>query len=330
MLELISIIVPIYNVQEYLYKCIESILNQSYKNIEVILIDDGSVDKSPIICDDFAALDNRIVVIHTQNKGVSSARNLGMNVAKGKYVGFVDADDYIEKDMFKILYEKIKKDNSDMVMCDVYIENTKKSIYKIYDENYIFNKDLMAKNLFNNSGFNWLCNKLFKMEIVQYITLNESIHMGEDILFICEYICKGSKYSYISIPLYHYMIRVDSACNSEFNYKKLTNIKAYECILDIYLENICQYKHKALQAYVIANINVICWIIEGKYIDYQLINNIKKDMEKIIKENNAYSCLSLKCKINLILLKINTKLLYGVKKLNGDIKKIFIKEYKRI
>ena len=95
--ELISIIVPVYKVEKYIDRCVESIINQTYKNIEIILVDDGSPDNCPKICDEWAKKDKRIRVIHKENRGVSSARNVGIDVAKGKYIGFVDSDDYIEK-----------------------------------------------------------------------------------------------------------------------------------------------------------------------------------------------------------------------------------------
>ena len=107
--KLISIIIPVYNVEKYLEDCLNSVVNQTYKNLEIILIDDGSTDNSGKICDLYAKKDNRIVVIHKENAGVSSARNVGLKIAKGLYIGFVDPDDYIAEDMYEILYQNIIK-----------------------------------------------------------------------------------------------------------------------------------------------------------------------------------------------------------------------------
>ena len=107
--ELISIIVPVYNVEKYVEKCINSIINQTYKNLQIILVDDGSKDNSGKICDEFKLKDNRIEVIHKNNGGLSDARNAGLKLAKGDYIGFVDSDDYIEADMYETLYNLIKK-----------------------------------------------------------------------------------------------------------------------------------------------------------------------------------------------------------------------------
>lgn len=117
MKELISIIVPVYNVEQYLDDCLISIINQTYKNLEIILIDDGSTDKSGKICDEYAKKDSRIIVIHKENGGVSSARNAGLRIAKGAYIGFVDPDDWIAEDMYEVLYSNAKKYDADVSVC---------------------------------------------------------------------------------------------------------------------------------------------------------------------------------------------------------------------
>ena len=106
---LITVIVPVYNKVNYVTRCIDSILAQSYKNLQVILVDDGSTDGSSDICDEYAAKDSRVEVVHKKNGGLSSARNCGIRIAKGEYVGFVDADDYIDVEMYRTLYDEVKK-----------------------------------------------------------------------------------------------------------------------------------------------------------------------------------------------------------------------------
>ena len=126
---LINIIVPIYNVEKYLDKCVRSILNQTYKNIRVILVDDGSADKCPEMCESYARKDARIFVIHKKNGGLSSARNSGLEVLfssqfsdKGKYVAFIDSDDYVAEDYIEFLYDMIEKNQADIAQCGLYIE----------------------------------------------------------------------------------------------------------------------------------------------------------------------------------------------------------------
>ena len=118
--ELISIIVPIYKTEKYLDRCIKSIINQTYKNLEVILVDDGSPDRCGVICDKWAQKDKRIKVIHKENGGVSDSRNAGLDIANGEYIGFVDSDDYIHKDFIKILYNLCKENNSDISVCETF------------------------------------------------------------------------------------------------------------------------------------------------------------------------------------------------------------------
>lgn len=115
----ISIIVPVYKAEPYLKKCIDSILNQTFKDFELILVDDGSPDRCGEICDEYALKDSRIKIIHKENGGQSSARNVGLDIAQGEYIGFVDSDDWIEPDMYKKLFKVLKNDNVDMAICNI-------------------------------------------------------------------------------------------------------------------------------------------------------------------------------------------------------------------
>lgn len=116
--ELISVIVPVYNVEKYSERCIESIINQTYKNLEIILVDDGSPDTCPMICDEYAKKDDRIVVIHKENGGLSDARNAGIEIAKGEYFAFIDSDDYISEEFLSKLYMSLKSNSAFMSICN--------------------------------------------------------------------------------------------------------------------------------------------------------------------------------------------------------------------
>lgn len=117
-MKLVSVVIPVYNVEEYLDDCIKSVITQTYKDLEIILVDDGSTDLSPQICEQYAMRDNRIKVIHQQNKGISVARNVGMTYATGSYIYFLDSDDYIMTNAIRIMYDTIEKENSEIVFCD--------------------------------------------------------------------------------------------------------------------------------------------------------------------------------------------------------------------
>ena len=126
----ISVIIPVYNVEKYLYRCVDSVLGQTYYNIEVILIDDGSTDSSPEICDEYQKRDKRVKVIHKKNSGAASSRNIGLSSAKGDYIAFIDSDDYIELDMYENMMKINEEYNCDIVLCDCYKENkTKREIF---------------------------------------------------------------------------------------------------------------------------------------------------------------------------------------------------------
>ena len=128
-MELISIIVPVYNVEKYIRRCINSILNQTYQYLEIILVDDGSTDNSGLICDKYAHMDNRITVIHKKNGGLSSARNTGIDIAKGAYIGFIDSDDWIAPETYEVLYRNLVHYDADVSDIDSVI-SSKEFIYK--------------------------------------------------------------------------------------------------------------------------------------------------------------------------------------------------------
>ena len=184
--ELISIVVPIYNVEKYLRKCIDSIINQTYKNLEIILVDDESPDNCGEICEEYAKKDNRIVVIHKKNGGLSDARNAGIEVATGKYIGFVDSDDYIKEDMYENLYNDIKKYDVDISICKyievfenstIYEDASNSNKIEIYD-----NVEMLKRLLYNNNVTDHACNKLYKIDLFKINNIRyPNGYMYEDI-----------------------------------------------------------------------------------------------------------------------------------------------------
>lgn len=276
--DLISIIVPIYNVEQYLEKCINSILNQTYTNLEIILVDDGSPDNSGKICDEYAKKDNRIKVIHKENGGISSARNTGLKVARGAYVGFIDSDDYIEKDMYEILYTNLKKESADISICSCYevykdrITCTKKQgVYTVM----MPEETIMKMNSFGYFGVG-LWDKLYKMELFQ----NMEFPIGkksEDWYVIYKLVDKAKRIVYESVPKYYYRQRNDSLSHSvNINFD---SIKASKEAIDFIKEIYPQALKSAYTMYVFSNIGVY-----DKLLLYKHIPNRKIDMKKIRKE----------------------------------------------
>lgn len=172
MKDLISIIIPVYNEEKYLDKCISSIVNQTYGNLEIILVDDESPDKCPQICNRWSKKDKRIKVVHKQNGGVASSRNEGLKNATGTIIGFVDSDDYIEKDMFEKLYKNLMMNNADISMCSYYDEyiDGRKKMGKHFDDFTIINGIDAIKNLLLEKNIsNHLWNKIYKKELFDKI-----------------------------------------------------------------------------------------------------------------------------------------------------------------
>lgn len=211
----ISIIVPIYNVEKYLPKCIESILAQTYRNLELILVDDGSPDNSPKICDEYAKKDDRIIVIHKPNGGVSSARNAGLDRATGKYIGFVDPDDYITGDMYAFMIDGMEKSGANMAICGYDYINENGKVERPYN---VRENELLTQKQFMSMQFDMpptvrhgVVNKLFIAEIFKEIRFPEGLHSSEDVYVLTECAKRLTKAVFIHQPLYKNLLRSGSA-----------------------------------------------------------------------------------------------------------------------
>lgn len=219
---LISIIVPIYNVEKYLNKCIDSIISQTYKNIEIILVDDGSPDNCGKICDEYAKKDNRIKVIHKHNGGLSDARNAGTSVAKGKYLTYIDSDDFVTNDYCEFLYNNIKKTEADISICKHYImfEDGSK-INTGTGKKYLMNKEEAFMRLLYSDDLDvsaW--GKLYKREVMENIFFPKD-RLYEDSATTYKLIDKCKCIVFESKPKYIYAVRKNSITTNCFNKKKM-------------------------------------------------------------------------------------------------------------
>ena len=210
---LVSVIVPVYNAEKYLKRCIESILAQTYGNIELILIDDGSKDSSGSICDEYAKIDSRIRVIHNTNSGVAATRNIGIMEAMGDYISFVDSDDYIAPNMLETLVGKASEQNSDIVMCKYYIDKSGEITFASmeYDDTYdgaesVKNGLLYRYYTDDHSGLYSLCNKLIKKTVyyTNSILLDTSLKRGEDAWFLFQCLKHCKRVDYVPEAFYYY------------------------------------------------------------------------------------------------------------------------------
>lgn len=279
--ELISIIIPVYNVELYICECLESVINQTYKKLEIIIIDDGSTDKSAEICKNYLKKDNRIRLISQKNSGVSAARNLGIEFANGEYITFIDSDDYIDVNYIKCMYENIKKNKCDIVVCglqDFEYNNkfTKKSkkFKKILNCNDFFAEMFREKFLY---AVVWA--KLYKKDLIKGLKFDSKYKIGEDLDFLVTNFLNKIDSIYVdnSECLYYHRVRNDSATESKFNENWLLECQLCKEIMekcnkinDKYLQSM------ALRRYI--RINLFC---------LQLVRNDKKLInEKQLFEGN--------------------------------------------
>ena len=230
----ISVIVPVYNAEKYLAKCVDSLLNQTLQDIEIILVDDGSADKSPIMCDDYAKKNSYIKVLHKTNGGVSSARNAGLKIASGEFVAFLDSDDYIEANAYEVAYNIAKGNSCDYVMwgffCDFVDENENITNQKISIPQNVKYESTQRKELLNISGYLW--NKLYSRKLLNELNLsfNNELTLYEDLLFNTKFITQTKNAIFIPEALTHYIQRNIVSLGTKYreNYLELSDI-ALEC-----------------------------------------------------------------------------------------------------
>ena len=229
----VSVIIPVFNAEKYLKQCIYSIIYQTLKEIEIIIINDGSTDESRCIIDNFLALDRRIIFIDGHNKGVSSARNSGIKIAQGEFVGFVDADDWIDPDMFFNLYSTAKESKADMVICNTNIflnnvlVNDRLDLLDIYiDNSKLKNLEFINLMRFKYDYANW--NKLYSLSMIKHnhLQFNEQMHIFEDLFFNCCCFLFTKNISIYPKSLYNYRVHSDSVMNSD----KLKIIKQFNLL----------------------------------------------------------------------------------------------------
>lgn len=324
-MEKISVIVPVYNVEKYIDKCMDSITNQTYKNLEIILVDDGSTDSSGKICDEYAKKDNRIKVIHKENGGLSSARNAGIDIASGKYIGFIDSDDYIELDMYETLYNIITEKNADISACgviDVYNNNTK--VVKNDSRIVELNTEQALKTFLEAKGTGhsvFAVNKLYKKEVFENIRYPIG-RIAEDAFVIVEILLQCKKVVITTAKKYYYIHREDSITTKKFSNKNYDVIEAY-------IRNKQLIEKSYTNLIPIAEMR-ICWA-NFFVLDKMLLSNEKPD-KKILKYlrskflfilfNNVFT---INRKISMCALMINFRL-YKILllKFNNKNKKIFL------
>ena len=244
----ISIIVPVYNVERYLVDCIESIRNQSLTDIEIILVDDGSLDNSGAICDDYALKDDRIKVIHKKNGGLSSARNAGLEVAIGEYIGFVDSDDWVDSEMYGFLYKNAVEKNAEIVACNIakmgpdgQFENFDKG-----SKDILFSRTEGMEELIRNQQLTFSsCNKIYKRKLFMDCRYDEAIIL-EDMNISYRLLNQANNIFYTARPMYVYRYNDSSILRKKFNKKRLDEYTVVDRMYSFYRNQYPQLAEKVL------------------------------------------------------------------------------------
>lgn len=309
--DLISIIVPVYKAEKYLRRCIESILAQTYQNIEVLLVDDGSPDGSGAICDEYAEKDSRVRVFHKENAGVSSARNLGLREAKGEYIGFVDADDYIDKTMYDTLLNNLVKESADISVCSYYQEDDNGVFHKHWpqDDYLTISGDRQIEYLIANQYYTCSCwDRLFKKALLSGLQFDETKKVYEDLLFLYEVAKKSSSTVFTSAPLYYYCNNDGtSVARNPFDDKKMDVIKVSQYILDDISATYPSLKGTARREFV--RNNLMCASL-AKAAGYKNQDNIQLIQHYIRKNllHYLFSNAAVGYKVNALLISLSWKM----------------------
>ena len=308
--ELISIIVPVYNVEQYLEKCVNSIINQTYENLEIILVNDGATDSSGELCDKLATIDSRIKVYHKENGGLSDARNYGVERSTGEYIGFVDSDDYIDVEMYEKLYEAIKKENADVAECNLKIVYpnrkelfTEKKYYQICTKQEYLEEYLKIEKVFGSA-----CVRLIKSKIAKKLNfpvgkLYEDTYYGYGLINVAD------SYVIMDAPYYSYLMRENSITNTRFNPRIFDLIEIVEKFHNTVYENYPGLEEAADCRKMYAYFSVLNSILlEEEFknnsfypwiVNYFKENYIKLLRNKYITRNRKLSILLIKININL-------------------------------
>ena len=285
---LISVIVPIYKVEEYLDKCVDSIVNQTYTNLEIILVNDGSPDNCPKMCDEWSKKDSRIKVIHKENGGLSDARNAGIDIANGDYITFIDSDDYIELNYVEFLYNNLIQNNADISMGKQYVKYPNKTLNTGSGNIYVLNPhDCLEKMLYGEDFDVSAWAKLYKRELFKDIRYPKG-RIFEDAATTYKLIDKSNMVVLNSQPIYNYIMRENSIINAEFKENKFELITSTFEMTD-YINNKYPDLNKACaRRNMYAYLSTLMQLAKSKNKNKEYLNRlmtyIKKNRKSILKD----------------------------------------------
>lgn len=309
---LISVIVPVYNVEKYLSQCIESLINQTYANLEILLIDDGSTDKSGKLCDKYAKKDNRITVIHKKNGGSASAKNEGLNCAKGEYLAFVDSDDFVEIDAYQYMVSQLEKEKADIIQCsfrDVFVNEQIDRIINESERSFDSSEYLRQYTMDWTCGLLW--DKLYKRNLFKDIRFEEG-HIIDDEFFTYQGVMNAKKIIRSYKIVYNYRKRKSSVMMLETSRQKIVWDKLE--YLNMRKEKVIS-KYPELQSIFELNyISMMFILADDKGITEESFQEIKRMLKRYLQGEKAFK-ISLRMKFQIYkLIYLNPK-----KKINSNL-----------
>lgn len=302
---LVSVIVPVYNSENFLERCVDSIVNQTYRNLEIILVDDGSSDNSGRICDYYVDKDKRVKVIHKDNRGQSSARNVGIRNANGEYLSFIDSDDIVQNDFIEYLFDLISRETADMAICHIAhfnegdkIQFTNSDKFRILDSN-----KAISEMLYQHSWLESPCNKLYAKKVFGSLQFDES-KIFEDSLLMPTLFEQCSKIVYGKAEKYAYIHRKNSTTTSKYSKKQLDILKVTDILYEKYKDS--DLKLAALSYKMSANLRVYLNAPDTKEFSTEI-----QQCHRFIKDNTSLvlkdKMVRRKTKISLLFFKLGRK-----------------------
>lgn len=315
----LSIIVPAHNAEKHLTTCIESILDQTYTDFELIIVNDGSTDGSEKICNDLMSTDDRIITINQENLGVSAARNAGLDAAAGTYIGFVDADDTIDPDMYELLISNAINHNVDIAICGIRRIATKKiSIFGGTNQINILNRGEGVSKFFEKKIQGSVYEKIFKSELINQIRF-EGKHY-EDVLFTFQALCKSKKTAFIDIPKYNYFSHENSVSKQKFSKNHIDTVLFSQQIVEIASKKMPDYLEEAKALDFVMNISLLNLILLNNKRQYKSdLNMVKYKLDHYSKSTKIMNSLNIKYKVAYYIFKTNKRLYMTLLKLHGRV-----------
>lgn len=288
--EKVSIIIPVYNVEQYLKRSLNSVLQQTYENLEIILVDDGSKDHSGKICDEYAKRDGRIRVFHKKNGGLSDARNYGIKIASANYITFIDSDDYVEREYIEILMKSQRKYGSNIVIAGHTTIYPKRKIVHTENHSYVDKPEIILEKMLYDKGIDtsaWA--KLYKKDLFKDIKYPKG-RLFEDIATTGKLICGAKNISVEPVSIYNYVIRGNSISNEDFSEKKLDLISSTKEVVDYVVKRYPELQKAGKRRIMFSYLATLSQLANSNNKDKNmrefLMGYIKSNRKQILKDSD--------------------------------------------